>query len=133
MEAVDATFDWTLTSHQAARLAGLSMRQLDYLARQKLVVPCQPSPGSGVPRRWGLWQVKHLRLAAILRDLGASEETMRPALTRAEKMNEQAWSSRMVVMADGRIENLLSSDADGYLVDLRQCLDAAALDRILAA
>ena len=121
-----------LTTAQAAQAAGITMRQLEYLVTTGLVHPKQRATGTGSKRRWGAGQVRHLRMAAVLRELGATEATMRPAMRAAEQLPEGAWNARVLVTRDGRIATLLGADANGWSVDLAHCRDSADAGRVFA-
>ncbi len=60
------------SSKEAARLAGISYRQLDHWTRLGVVKPEQEASGSGTARRWSGRQVVELRVIAGLRKAGVS-------------------------------------------------------------
>lgn len=118
----------TLTTAQVAQAAGVSTRQLDYLVSAGVIDPAwiEGTGGSGSRRRWAPEQVKVVRLAAVLRELGATDETLRPALAAIVTIpDERVWNARILVTVDGRLMTPLGADANGYLVDLARCRDYA--------
>ena len=116
--------EWTLTSDDVCRLSGMTYRQLDYLTRAGIIQPQVMSSGPGTVRRWGHNQVRVLRMASVLRDHGATETTLRPAIQHAQEMSDEAWGARVVVTLDGRISTPLGADGNGWIVDLAHCRDS---------
>ena len=123
-----ASEDIDLSTEQAADLAGLTPRQLDYWIRRGVITPWVHASGSGSCRRWGAPQVQSLRLLSVLRDLGAGLEVLAKVWVEAEHLSDRAWDARVLVTADGRFTTLLGADANGYLVDLRALRERSVAD-----
>ncbi|MDE1904886.1 MAG: MerR family transcriptional regulator [Rhodospirillales bacterium] len=127
--------DLDLTTEQTATLTGLTERQLDYWIREGVIEAAVGAHGSGSARRWSYDQVQILRLLAVLRDLGASLETLASVFQAAVDLSDRAWDARVLVTPDGRITTLLGGDANGYAVDLsliRSSTVAETAERALA-
>jgi predicted RNase H-like HicB family nuclease len=68
------------TSEEAAKLAGISYRQLDHWTRLGVVKPQRRAEGSGSARRWAPAQIVELRVIAGLRRAGVSMQRVRRAV-----------------------------------------------------
>jgi hypothetical protein len=77
--------------------------------------------------------VKLVRFAAVLREHGATDVTLRPAIAEAESLAPEAWGARVVVTLDGRITTPLGADANGWIVDLAHCREALPAAGLVAA
>ena len=126
-----AVLDRRMSTPEAARAVGLTLRQLDYMTREGVID--RPEHGSGYHRRWAPEELKLLRLLAVLRSLGATGDTLRAAARQAEELSPDGWTARVLVTAEGRIATLLGADEQGYLVDLAACRDVADLGILAAA
>ena len=99
-------FRCELSSLQAAALAHVSYRQLDYWLRTELLPqPMVPADGSGTERRFGFLDVLRVRVVAGLRHEGASLQAIRRALD----VLENEWNVKnpldtgRLVAIDGRV------------------------------
>lgn len=73
--------DRTFSSAQAARIAGVSYRRLDYWARIELVTPSIAASGSGSARRYSLADVVALSVVTALTREGIELSHTRPAVS----------------------------------------------------
>jgi predicted RNase H-like HicB family nuclease len=67
------------SSKDAAKLSGISYRQLDHWARLGVIKPEQEAKGTGTARRWSPIQIVELRAIAGLRGRGVSMQRVRRA------------------------------------------------------
>jgi len=67
------------SSKDAAKLSGISYRQLDHWARLGVIKPEQEAKGTGTARRWSPIQIVELRVIAGLRGRGVSMQRVRRA------------------------------------------------------
>ena len=67
------------SSKEAAKLSGISYRQLDYWTRLGVIKPEQEAKGTGTARRWSPIQIVELRVIAGLRGRGVSMQRVRRA------------------------------------------------------
>jgi DNA-binding transcriptional MerR regulator len=116
-----ATMLGDLTSAEVLATTGLSYRQLGWLVRNNVIKPKVDGSGPGNPWSWGDDQVRVLRLIAVLREHGASMDTLRHVVPQAERLPEALWDFRVLITTDGRIATLLGNVPAGYLVDLAMC------------
>lgn len=93
-------FGVTYSATEAATLAGLSYRQVDYLAREDVVRPTRPSTGSGTHRRYSAADLAALRVAAALLPLGARYGIVRRVLEQLGP-DVASWPEFVFVSADG--------------------------------
>jgi len=68
------------SSQEAARLSGISYRQLDYWARLGIVKPAREAKGTGTARRWSPTEIVELRVIAGLRSGGVSIQRVKRAV-----------------------------------------------------
>lgn len=66
----------TFSTPDAARMAGVSFRQLDYWSRVGVIVPETPAAGSGSARQFTGTQVRNIAMIGRLRELGVSLEAI---------------------------------------------------------
>lgn len=108
----------TVSTRQAARIAGATKRQLDYWARTGVVTPQTPARGSGSERAWSFLDVLRLRILAELRGAGIPLQRIRKALERLEQwdMRDPLTSGRLLAVG-GR---LFWIESEATLIDLQQ-------------
>ena len=68
------------SSKEAAKLSGISYRQLDHWTRLGVIKPEQEAKGTGTARRWSPAQLVELRVIAGLRGRGVSMQRVRRAI-----------------------------------------------------
>ena len=107
------------TSKDAARLAGISLRQLDHWARLQVVKPKGEAAGRGTVRRWAAPQVVELRVIGQLREAGVSMQRIRRAVTwlRAHLTKVVTPLAELSFVTDGQRVFYLSPNP-GKLVDV---------------
>lgn len=93
-----------LTSTQAAALAHISYRQLDYWLRTGVVpAPTVPADGTGTLRMFGFLDLLRVRMVALLRQQGAKTAVIRRALAIIEeewRREDPMDCGRMAVIDD---------------------------------
>lgn len=100
-EIVEAAF----STARAARLSGLSPRQLDYWDRRGLLTPSvAAAAGYGSSRRYSFADVVRLRVAARLRAAGFGLQSLRQAMQTLRRMDpaRDPLTARLV-LAGGRV------------------------------
>ena len=94
-----------LSTNEAAKLAGLTFRQLDYLVRQD-VVQRQP-PKRYNKRGWDADTIHRLQVAAALAkvsgNLGGRPFSQLPAIMRAVNASFEPVPARFVGLSDGQV------------------------------
>ena len=102
---------------RAAKVAGITYRQLDYWARQNYVRPSlEDAKGSGSQRLYTFRDLLKLKVMKQLLDQGMSLQRTRSAIEALEKMGEDVASARLVlagprallVHSDGEVSDVLS-------------------------
>ena len=102
---------------RAAKLAGITYRQLDYWARQNYVRPSvEDAKGSGSQREYSFKDVLKLKVMKHLLDQGLSLQKTRLAIDALERAGEDvasvrlvlAGSEALVVHSDGEVSNALT-------------------------
>jgi DNA-binding transcriptional MerR regulator len=102
---------------RAAKLAGITYRQLDYWARQNYVRPSLvDAKGSGSQRLYSFQDLLKLKVMKRLLDQGMSLQKTRGAIEALEKTGEDVASARLVlagnqallVHSDGEVSDVLS-------------------------
>ena len=102
---------------RAAKVAGITYRQLDYWARQNYVRPSlEDAKGSGSQRMYSFQDLLKLKVMKRLLDQGLSLQKTRGAIKALEDAGEDVASSRLVlagtkallVHSDGEVSDLLS-------------------------
>lgn len=99
------------TSQEAATLAGVTYRQLDYWTRIGLVAPAQTARGSGTARRWSPEDILALRVTKTLLGHGV------PHAAILEAQERVLSSPRDFVWVQGAIVGT------GDFWDLQEALD----------
>lgn len=90
----------TFRSTEAADLAGISFRQLDYWARLGIVVPSiTDGAGSGNRRRYSAQDVRILRAVGALSALGAQASQLGPVVARLGLI--ACWEGLLFAAPDG--------------------------------
>lgn len=103
MVATMASSSSTVGALEAAELAGVTYRQLDYWTREGLVRPCRPARGSGSSRRYSTGEVELLRVIGVLSSMGVQGAALRRAAERVEELIG-AGGGWLVVAPDGGVE-----------------------------
>ncbi len=86
---------------EAARVAGITYRQLDYWARTGLVEPSvRPATGSGTQRLYSFRDILVLKVVKRLLDTGVSLQQIRTAVTHLHERGV-ADLSKITLMSDG--------------------------------
>lgn len=100
---------------QAARLAGLSYRQVDNLARQGVVAPSlsKEHAGSGTARRWSHADVELLSVVGNLLDMGVGYEELRSVV---EQLRGRPIDHGWLIVSGGHVERVDSLHELGALV-----------------
>jgi DNA-binding transcriptional MerR regulator len=128
---------------RAAKLAGITYRQLDYWARQNYVRPSlEDAKGSGSQRLYTFRDLLKLKVMKQLLDQGMSLQKTRTAIEALEKAGEDVASARLVlaggkalvVHSDGEVSDVLSGQGvfavvlpmEGVVQELRSAITAAA-------
>ena len=102
---------------RAAKVAGITYRQLDYWARQDYVRPSlHDANGSGSQRLYSFEDLLKLKVMKRLLDQGLSLQKTRGAIKALEDIGEDVASSKLVlagprallVHSDGEVSDLLS-------------------------
>ena len=102
---------------RAAKVAGITYRQLDYWARQNYVRPSLvDANGSGSQRMYSFQDLLKLKVMKRLLDQGMSLQKTRGAIKALEDAGEDVASARLVlagaqallVHSDGEVTDLLS-------------------------
>ena len=101
---------------QAAKVVGITYRQLDYWARTDLLRPSiSEAKGSGTQRRYSYTDLLELKVIKRLLDAGVSLQSARRAIDcLREGLGEDLASANLVLNGDGSV--LARNDED--LVDL---------------
>jgi DNA-binding transcriptional MerR regulator len=102
---------------RAAKLAGITYRQLDYWARQNYVRPSlEDARGSGTQRLYTFQDLLKLKVMKRLLDQGMSLQKTRGAIKALEDAGEDVASARLVlsgtsalvVHSDGEVSDVLT-------------------------
>jgi len=99
-------FRCELSTHQAAALAHVSYRRVDYWLRSNVLPqPMVPAQGPGTERRFGFLDLLRVRVVARLRHEGVSLQAIRRALEILEGEWNTADPLRMgrLLAIDGKI------------------------------
>ncbi|MCC7076171.1 MAG: MerR family transcriptional regulator [Acidimicrobiia bacterium] len=118
---------------EAAKLAGISYRQLDHWARKGLVLPSVASAsGSGSQRRYSYQDLVELKIIKSLREAGLSLQRIERAFAYIrEQLDEEPAGLR--IFSDG--QKVFASRSNDEILDLLnagQVVFAFALDPIHA-
>ena len=107
------------TSKEAAKLAGISLRQLDHWARLRVVKPEREAAGRGTVRRWSAKQVVELRVIGQLREAEVSMQRIRRAVgwLRVHLPKVKRPLTELSFVTDGQRVFYLSPNP-GKLVDI---------------
>lgn len=88
---------------EVAKMTGLSMRQLDYWAQQKILVPSiQRSHGSGTRRLYSFDDIIQLRFIRRVRQQGWSKQKVREAVARLREVMEDPSPLKGAVLVNGK-------------------------------
>ena len=91
------------TTVEVARMTGFSVRQLDYWARQQIVVPSgQQSHGPGTRRRYTIEDLVQLQLIRHLKEHGWSTQKIRTAITKLRAAMNNPDPETPAVLVDGQ-------------------------------
>lgn len=101
---------------EAARLAGLTKRQLDHWDRTGLFKPCIPAFGRGTVRQYSFTDIVQLRVARRLLDLGLSPRRLRLSLECLRENFPARNLTEFSLVTDGK-DVYLSSDSS-FVVSL---------------
>lgn len=97
--------EWYSAS-RASRLSGLSLAMVNYLCRERIVVPsCSCPRGYGVPRHYSFGDVVALRLVAKLSAAGVSSLRLKRGMQRLQKHQANITISSLPashLVTDGR-------------------------------
>ena len=100
---------------QAARIVGVSRRQLDYWAETDLIAP-SVVPAGKTRRLYSFFELIELRTLARLREEGQiSLQRMRRVLAELEKVRDRPLATCRLVAAEGNVF-LLDDDEDGLTI-----------------
>lgn len=76
---------------QAAKIVGASYRQIDYWISSGVIVPDDPSPGSGYHRGLTVDDLVRLRVVVTLLDSGMSLQRARRMVAAVDITEDTAW------------------------------------------
>jgi DNA-binding transcriptional MerR regulator len=112
-----ATESLCFSGHQAAKVVGITYRQLDYWARTDLVRPSiTDAKGSGSQRQYSYQDLLKLKLIKQLLDQGLTLQAVRSALESLAKLDDLAGNPpQLVIVGNGK--TIFAKDGDD-LVDL---------------
>lgn len=97
------TTDDAYTTAELAKETGFTMRQLDYWARQRLLIPSvQSSMGSGNHRLYGIENLIQLRFIRRLKDAGWSTQKIRTAITTLQIILDDPNPLRSAILIHGK-------------------------------
>ena len=127
---------------QAARLSGLTPRQLDYWARRGFLRPSlQEASGYGSSRRYSFTDIVKLRVAARLRASGIGLARVRRCVEALERFDPQGEAdlgrARLIVMgnrvlwarSDEEVVDLLKGGQLSLVLFSRQCRERSRRGR----
>lgn len=101
---MDSVLDRHFGSDDLCDIAGISYRQLDYWVRLGLIETVgAAAPGSGGIRRYLRREARVVTVVARLRELGATEKTLRHVAPMLRAMTTEEWHGDLLVSADGEI------------------------------
>ena len=101
---------------QAAKVVGISYRQLDYWARTDLIRPSlSDASGSGTRRKYSYKDLLELRVIKSLLDAGIKLESVRDVFEYMREHVDTEIASAHLVISGGTV--MLAHD-DGELIDL---------------
>ncbi len=117
---------------EAARVAGITYRQLDYWARTQLVEPTvRGASGSGSQRLYGYQDILVLRIVKSLLDAGVSLQQIRAAVDQLRELGINDLA-QITLMSDGASVYLCTSDDEVIdLVHRGQGVFGIAVGRVL--
>lgn len=109
-------FDYRLSTEQAARLAGATVRMLDYWCSRGLITPTVPAQGKGSAREFGFVDMVRIKVLVRLRNAGVPLQRIRRALEQLREWDEPdpLTSGRLIVIGD----RLFWAKSDSELVDI---------------
>jgi DNA-binding transcriptional MerR regulator len=109
------------TSKEAAHLAGISYRQIDYWARKRLVTPSLSlaDPGSGRPRRYSFADVVALRTVGKLLQSGVSTKAVGHVAIQLQRFGEGQPLGKVRLVASGD-DIVVVTDKDAAMSVLRE-------------
>jgi len=109
-------FDYRLSTEQAARLAGATVRMLDYWCSRGLITPTIPAQGKGSAREFGFVDMVRIKVLVRLRNAGVPLQRIRRALEQLREWDEPdpLTSGRLIVIGD----RLFWAKSDSELVDI---------------
>lgn len=107
-----------LSTMEVVEQTGASYRQLDYWARQGVLVPAVEAAGSGTARRYTKAQARAACALARLSKLGMHGDVF--ASVGAELVDTDL-SGVVVVDHDGRLHPFADGLREGWLIDLGPC------------
>lgn len=109
-------FDCRLGTDQAARLAGATVRQLDYWCTRGLITPRTPAKGRGSAREFSFVEVVRIKVLVRLREAGVPLQRIRKALEQLREWSEMdpLTSGRLLAVGD----QLFWVENDAVLVDI---------------
>lgn len=114
-----------ITSTEMLRRVGCSRRQLDYWARQGVLVPVVQASGTGSRRMFSDRQVRVVRMVADLARLGATELVLKAAVRDADLLPADDWWGMAYVTEAGRV--VREPVGPCWAIDLGRCADDAAV------
>lgn len=93
--------DGGFTTQQAATFSGVAADSIDYWTRSGFIVPSvSAGAGRGTERRWSFADVRALRVAKELRDLGFPLQRLRKVVAFLQGFDETLASAQLVVAGE---------------------------------
>ncbi len=131
----------TWSSQQAAKLIGLTYRQLDHWCTKGIVTSVREAKGSGTQRRFHYRDLVRLRIAKSMRDAGVSLERIGKAFELAEELiNDDDITAFIIICGDDiafvdrqRLMSLLEAPGQGMLNVLKVAHEVRELDASIAS
>ena len=127
------TMEREISSTDAAEIAGVSYRQLDYWTRARCLRPIDDRTGTGYPRRFAAREMLVVCVVARLAELGCQRDVLDSVATMVRAMSHQEWHGDLIVSRSGavaRADHLPLSGRFGeacWVVNLELCARRAGL------
>jgi DNA-binding transcriptional MerR regulator len=115
-----------ITSHELARLTGLSYREVDYWTRRGVLVPDRAAHGSGTHRGYPENEARVGVVVTQLRRYGMPLDTLARAAEQMREWDGDEWSGHVFITDAGEITRTPTSMT--WWLDL----DVVAEDRVPA-
>lgn len=114
------------STHDVARLAGCTYRQIDYWARVGAIVPTREARGSGSVRDWSPDDAAVARVFYLLARHGATIEVL-VEVRFALQIDPDLWNHVVVVGLGGEVRPVTGvDDLDGWIINLPRARDYVA-------